>query len=83
MQKGKERWIYPIMESVIVGIKNGDKACIELGVEFLDEFQEYAKLLRCIGLGNWWPTIFNCMLQPANKQARILPADSSIFPKGS
>jgi hypothetical protein len=102
--KGKERWIYPIMDSVIVGMKKGDRACIELGVEFLEkdehfpfgkilksntarelrraelsskqiarlrerivkmllngnvphEFQQYAKLLRRIGLGNLWPTI--------------------------
>jgi hypothetical protein len=92
------------MYSVVVGIKKGDKACIELGVEFLEEdehfpfgkilksntarelrraelsprqiarlrerivkmllngnvpheFQQYAKLLRRIGLGTLWPTI--------------------------
>jgi len=101
--EGKECWVYPIMDSVIAGIKKGDKACIELGVEFLDrrrafpfgkilksntalelrraelspqqiarlrdrivklldgnvprEFQQYARLLRRIGLGNLWPII--------------------------
>ncbi len=102
--EGKGHWIYPIMNSVIAGLEKGDKACIELGVEFVEEdehfvfgrilksntaralrrahlspkqtdrlrerivkmlldghvpheFQQYAKLLRHIGLGNWWPTI--------------------------
>jgi len=102
--EGKGHWIYPIMESVIAGVEKGDKACIELGVEFIEEeehfvfgrilksntaralrraqlspmqtdrlrerivkmllsgdvpheYQQYAKLLRLIGLGNWWPFI--------------------------
>ncbi len=102
--EGKGHWIYPIMESVIAGIERGDRACVELGVEFVEEeehfvfgkilksntaralrraqlssaqidrlrerivrmliagqvpheFQQYARLLRHIGLGDWWPTI--------------------------
>jgi hypothetical protein len=35
VQKGV-RWIYPLMDEVIVGIKGGDQACIELGVQFIE-----------------------------------------------
>jgi hypothetical protein len=30
-------WIYPIMDCVIEGIKRGDPACVEIGVEFIEE----------------------------------------------
>lgn len=30
-------WIYPVMFEVIKGIEGGDRACIELGVEFIEE----------------------------------------------
>lgn len=100
----QRRWLFPIMDSVIEGIKRGDRACAEIGVEFIQEdehfvfgrilksntaralrrvelsedqkdrlrtriatmllnqyvpheFHEYAKLLRHIGLGSWWPII--------------------------
>ena len=96
--------IYPVMFEVIEGIEGGDKACIEIGVECIEEnqwfsfggiiksntaralrrsnltplqaerlrkqivfmlvgehiprhYREYAKLLRKIGLGNWWTLI--------------------------
>ena len=96
--------IYPVMFEVIEGIEQGDKACIEIGVECIEEnqwlffgriikantaralrrstltplqaerlrkqivsmllgehipghYREYAKLLRKIGLGNWWSSI--------------------------
>jgi hypothetical protein len=102
--EGERRWLFPIMESVIEGIRRGDRACAEIGIEFVEEdehfvfgrllksdaaralrradlnevqksrlrtrivtmlldgyvpheFQQYAKLLRHIGLGSWWPTI--------------------------
>ena len=32
-------WIYPIMDRVIEGIEKGDKACIEIGVECIEENQ--------------------------------------------
>jgi hypothetical protein len=32
-------WIYPIMDQVIEGIEKGDKACIEIGVECIEENQ--------------------------------------------
>ena len=98
------RWIYPVMDKIIEGIEQGDKACIEIGVEFIEEdkrfpfgriiksntaralrravlsseqvarirkrvvqmlvaehvpreYREYAKLLRKVGLGDWWPFI--------------------------
>ena len=31
------RWVYPVMERVIEGIGRGDVACVELGVEFIEE----------------------------------------------
>jgi hypothetical protein len=33
---GDVRWVYPVMDEVIVGIKSGDPACVELGVEFVE-----------------------------------------------
>lgn len=32
-------WIYPVMFEVIAGIEQGDKACIEIGVECIEENQ--------------------------------------------
>lgn len=34
--EGDIRWIYPVMDEVIVGIKAGDPSCVELGVEFVE-----------------------------------------------
>src|SRR5262249_39949375 len=31
------RWVYPVMECVIEGIKAGDPACSVIGVEFIEE----------------------------------------------
>ena len=31
------RWVYPVMDRVIEGIARSDAACIELGVEFIEE----------------------------------------------
>jgi hypothetical protein len=31
------RWVYPVMMKVIDGIEAGDLACVELGVEFIEE----------------------------------------------
>lgn len=31
------RWIYPVMDEVLKGIEGGDRTCIELGVEFIEE----------------------------------------------
>lgn len=41
-------WIYPIMESVIRGIENGDLACVTLGVDFLEEDHHFVfgKILK-------------------------------------
>lgn len=33
--QGERKWIYPVMDKVIVGIANGDVACMLIGVEFL------------------------------------------------
>ena len=34
--EGNVRWVYPIIESVVDGIKTLDPACIDLGVEFVE-----------------------------------------------
>ena len=31
------KWIYPVMDQVIEGIEQGDLACAEIGVEFIEE----------------------------------------------
>jgi len=40
-EEGDKRWVYPVMEQVIVGIEAGDAACIELGIEFLEEDEKF------------------------------------------
>lgn len=35
--EGERRWIYPVMDKVIEGIAEGDLACVQLGVEFIEE----------------------------------------------
>lgn len=39
--EGQRRWLYPVMESVIEGIKHGDRACVEIGVEFIEEDEHF------------------------------------------
>ena len=103
-EEKNRRWVYPVMFEVVKGIKKGDKACIEIGVEFIEEdglfrfgktiksntaralrravldldqvtrirkrvvhmliaghvpleYREYSKLLRKVGMGDWWPLI--------------------------
>jgi hypothetical protein len=34
-------WIYPVMDKVILGIEAGDAACVELGVDFVQEDQGF------------------------------------------
>jgi hypothetical protein len=36
------RWIYPVMDRVIAGIEQGDPACAEIGVEFIEESGSFA-----------------------------------------
>ncbi|MFT7169349.1 MAG: hypothetical protein ACI80K_002487 [Paracoccaceae bacterium] len=40
-ESGDTRWIYPVMERVIVGIEEGDVACAQIGVEFIEEDQSF------------------------------------------
>jgi len=40
--EGDKRWVYPVMDRVIEGIENGDAACAELGVEFIEEDASFA-----------------------------------------
>jgi len=34
-------WLFPIMDSVIEGIKRGDRACAEIGIEFIEEDEHF------------------------------------------
>jgi hypothetical protein len=103
-QGHNQRWIYPVMFEVVKGIEKGDAACIEIGIEFIEEdalfhfgkaiksntaralrrtilnsdqvtrirkrvvhmliaehvpleYREYSKLLRKVGMGDWWPFV--------------------------
>lgn len=46
--QGNARWIHPLMDDVIAGIEEGDLACIELGVEFVQSGhqQAFGKILH-------------------------------------
>ena len=46
--QGNRRWVYPVMEKVIEGIERGDRACIEIGIEFIeeDELFPFGKILK-------------------------------------
>jgi len=35
--ENNKRWIYPVMERVIEGIEQGDPACEDIGIEFIEE----------------------------------------------
>ena len=39
-REGDVRWVHPIMEAVADGIKAGDAACVDLGVEFIENAQK-------------------------------------------
>ena len=39
--EGEIRWTYPIMDSVIDGIRAGDAACLTIGVEFIEEDKKF------------------------------------------
>lgn len=47
IERGR-RWVYPVMEKVIDGIKAGDPACVRIGIEFIEEDAKFAfgKLLK-------------------------------------
>ena len=36
-QEGQVKWIYPLLDAVITGIKKRDPACIELGIELIED----------------------------------------------
>src|SRR5215510_1943598 len=46
--KDNKQWIYPIMDCVIEGIEQGDLACAEIGIEFIEEDSSFAfgKILK-------------------------------------
>ena len=37
-----KQWIYPVMNRVIEGIEQGDLACAEIGIEFIEEDASFA-----------------------------------------
>src|SRR6476469_4866930 len=37
-----KRWVYPVMDRVIEGIEAGDTACVEIGVEFIEQSDSFA-----------------------------------------
>ena len=39
--EGERRWLYPVMESVIEGIRHGDRACAQIGIEFIEEDEHF------------------------------------------
>jgi hypothetical protein len=46
--EGNKRWIYAVMDKVIVGIKQGDAACKLIGIEFIEQDQKFpfGKILK-------------------------------------
>lgn len=34
---GARRWVYSVMERVIEGIEGGDRACVAIGIEFIEQ----------------------------------------------
>jgi len=40
-ESGGVRWVYPVMDCVIEGIKAQDVACAQIGVEFIEEDQGF------------------------------------------
>ena len=47
-QEGTVKWVYPVMERVIDGIEAGDKACVDIGLDFIEEDQHFpfGKILK-------------------------------------
>ncbi|MBX3296629.1 MAG: hypothetical protein KF762_13075 [Acidobacteria bacterium] len=47
-EAGSTKWFYPLIEEVIVGIRQGDRACIELGVELIEDSDSmpFGKILK-------------------------------------
>ena len=41
-------WVYPVMEKVIEGIESGDPACVQLGIDFIEEDAKFTfgKILK-------------------------------------
>ncbi|NUM54071.1 MAG: hypothetical protein HUU46_10545 [Candidatus Hydrogenedentes bacterium] len=35
--EGDHTWIYPLMDAVIDGIRSGDAACVQIGIDFIEE----------------------------------------------
>jgi len=46
--QGKVKWVYPVMSNVIKGIEQGDMACKQIGIAFIEEDQKFpfGKILK-------------------------------------
>jgi hypothetical protein len=47
-EEGERTWVYPLMEQIIERIDEGDKAAIEIGIEFIeeDDFFVFGRILK-------------------------------------
>ncbi|MEM9567663.1 MAG: hypothetical protein AAF974_05095 [Cyanobacteria bacterium P01_E01_bin.34] len=47
-KNGEVKWVYPVMDAILVGIRESDRACIEIGVEFIEHWQKqpFGRLLH-------------------------------------
>lgn len=47
-KEGERTWVYPVMEQIIERIDHGDKAAIEIGIEFImeDDFFVFGSILK-------------------------------------
>ena len=46
--EGEIKWVYPVMDKVIIGIEQGDVGCKRIGIEFIEENQKFVfgKILK-------------------------------------
>ncbi|MEL7085863.1 MAG: hypothetical protein AAGE92_01475 [Cyanobacteria bacterium P01_G01_bin.4] len=47
-KNGAVKWVYPVMDAIVAGIREGDRACVEIGVEFIEHCQKqpFGRLLH-------------------------------------
>src|ERR1051326_4169427 len=47
-RENERRWVYPVIHEVIKGIEAGDQACVQLGIEFIEEDTKFpfGKILK-------------------------------------
>jgi hypothetical protein len=47
-EEGERTWVYPLMDQIIKRIEEGDKAAVEIGIEFIeeDDFFVFGRILK-------------------------------------